>query len=54
MADPPGVAKGSADEALAAIRDHFGRIRLGSIALTIDERRIVQRDVTERRRLSPT
>jgi hypothetical protein len=45
------VAAGS-EEALAAIRDHLERIRFGSIALTIHEGRIVQLDVTEKKRLT--
>ena len=46
-----GVASGS-DEAIAAIREHLQTIRFGSIALTIHEGRIVQLDVTEKRRLT--
>jgi hypothetical protein len=40
------------EEALAAIRDYLETIRFGSIALTIHEGRIVQLDVTEKRRLT--
>jgi hypothetical protein len=40
------------EEALAAIRDYLQRIRFGSIALTIHDGRIVQLDVTEKRRLT--
>lgn len=39
------------DEALAAIRDCLQTIRFGSIALTIHDGRIVQLDVTEKKRL---
>jgi hypothetical protein len=46
-----GVASGSED-AIAAIRDYLQTIRFGSIALTIHEGRIVQLDVTEKRRLT--
>jgi hypothetical protein len=42
------------DEALAAIRDCLRTIRFGSIALTIHEGRIVQLDVTEKRRVVPS
>jgi hypothetical protein len=45
------VASGSED-AIAAIRDHLKTIRFGSIALTIHEGRIVQLDVTEKKRLT--
>jgi hypothetical protein len=37
---------------LAAIREYLDTIRFGSIALTIHEGRVVQLDVTEKRRLS--
>ena len=40
------------EEALAAIRDYLKTIRFGSIALTIHDGRIVQLDVTEKRRLA--
>jgi hypothetical protein len=46
-----GVASGP-EEAIAAIRDYLQTIRFGSIALTIHEGRIVQLDVTEKRRLT--
>lgn len=39
------------EDALAAIRDCLQRIRFGSIAVTIHEGRVVQLDVTEKRRL---
>lgn len=40
------------EEALAAIRDCLQRIKFGSIAVTIHEGRVVQLDVTEKRRLA--
>jgi hypothetical protein len=56
MPDPLGSVKQSAasgpEEAIAAIRDYLQTIRFGSIALTIHEGRIVQLDVTERKRLT--
>jgi hypothetical protein len=42
----------SAEDAIAAIRDYLQTIRFGSIALTIHEGRIVQLDVTEKKRLT--
>jgi hypothetical protein len=39
------------EDALAAIREHLERIRFGSIAVTIHEGRVVQLDITEKRRL---
>lgn len=56
MPDLAGAVKQSAasgpEEALAAIRQYLQTIRFGSIALTIHEGRIVQLDVTEKRRLT--
>jgi hypothetical protein len=56
MADLAGAGKhgvaSSPEEAIAAIRDYLQKIRFGSIALTIHEGRIVQLDVTEKRRLT--
>ena len=40
------------EEALAAIKDCLRTVRFGSIALTIHDGRIVQLDVTEKKRLS--
>lgn len=41
----------SAEDALAAIREYLTQIRFGSIALTIHDGKVVQLDVTEKRRL---
>ena len=51
VAPRAGIASGP-EEALAAIRDYLQTIRFGSIALTIHEGRVVQLDVTEKRRLA--
>jgi len=40
------------EAALATIREHLENIRFGSIALTIHDGRIVQLEVTEKRRLA--
>ena len=56
MPDLLGAARNAGvsnpEEAIAAIRDYLQTIRFGSIALTIHEGRIVQLDVTEKRRLT--
>ena len=56
MPDPVGAFKKSGasgpEDAIAAIRDCLQTIRFGSIALTIHDGRIVQLDVTEKRRLT--
>jgi hypothetical protein len=58
MPDLVGSARNNAasnpEEAIAAIRDYLQTIRFGSIALTIHEGRIVQLDVTEKKRLTAT
>jgi hypothetical protein len=39
------------DEAVRAILDSIGRIRFGSISITLHEGKVVQLDITEKRRL---
>lgn len=41
----------SIDAALSEIRAHLERLKYGSIAVTIHEGKVVQLDVTEKRRL---
>jgi hypothetical protein len=56
MADPVlravPMSPAPTEDALAAIREYLDRIRFGSIALTIHEGKIVQMEVTEKRRLA--
>lgn len=40
------------DDALSAIREYLARLRFGSIEITVHDGRIVQLDVTEKRRLA--
>jgi hypothetical protein len=40
------------DDTLAAIREYLQNIRFGSIALTIHDGKVVQLEVTEKRRLT--
>ena len=47
-ASAPAVA----ENALATIREQLSRLRFGSIAITVHDGRIVQLDVTEKRRLA--
>jgi hypothetical protein len=49
---PAGRPSAPIDAALATIRDCLENVRFGSIALTIHEGRIVQLEVTEKRRLT--
>lgn len=46
----PGSAR--VEAALATIREYLENVRFGSIALTIHDGRIVQLEVTEKRRLA--
>jgi hypothetical protein len=54
MPQPLGasLAPADPDEALAAVRATLHRIQFGSIAITVHEGRIVQLDITEKRRLA--
>lgn len=42
----------SLGDALQVVKEHLDRIRFGSIALTIHDGKIVQLDITEKRRLT--
>lgn len=54
MPQPLGapLAPADPDDALAAVRATIQRIRFGSIAITVHEGRVVQLDITEKRRLA--
>ncbi|HEX8639767.1 MAG TPA: YezD family protein [Allosphingosinicella sp.] len=53
MTHPAGAAvSAQPDDALAAIRDYLLKLRFGSIEITVHDGRIVQLDVTEKRRLA--
>jgi len=41
------------DESLASVRESLEGLRFGSVSLTVHEGRIVQIDVTEKKRLFP-
>jgi hypothetical protein len=52
---PAGAARTQptpTEEAISAIRDYLKSMRFGSIALTVHDGKIVQLDVTEKRRLA--
>lgn len=52
--NPPGPDPNQhIEESLASIREALTGLRFGSIQLTIHEGRVVQIDVTEKRRLKP-
>ena len=42
------------EEALDAIREHLGRVRFGSLAITLHDGAIVQLEVTEKHRFAST
>lgn len=49
---PKSCSTAPVDAALATIREYLENVRFGSIALTIHDGRIVQLEVTEKRRLA--
>jgi hypothetical protein len=51
MALPHGETS-QIEDALAAVRDYLQKLKFGSIAITVHEGRIVQFDVTEKRRFA--
>ncbi|MBU6268639.1 MAG: DUF2292 domain-containing protein [Sphingomonadales bacterium] len=53
-ADPPSPdAARLLDESLASVREALAGLRFGSVTLTIHDGRVVQIDVTEKKRLRP-
>lgn len=54
--DPPPLTPDAArqlEESLASVREALSGLRYGSISLTVHEGRVVQIDVTEKKRLKP-
>lgn len=55
MTDPPNdpdLARGL-EESLASVREALSGLRFGSVTLTIHDGRVVQIDITEKKRLRP-
>lgn len=56
----PGQPRGDIDaverleQSIASVRDALSGLRFGSVSMTVHEGRVVQIDVTEKRRLKPT
>ncbi|NLR70218.1 YezD family protein [Novosphingobium sp. ERN07] len=49
----PGDAERHLEESLASVREALTGLRYGAVQLTVHEGRVVQIDVTEKRRLKP-
>lgn len=49
-----GDADRHIDESLSSVREALTGLRFGMVALTVHEGRVVQIDVTEKKRLKPT
>ncbi|HQS98172.1 MAG: hypothetical protein B7X90_02690 [Novosphingobium sp. 17-62-19] len=49
----PGDGNDHLDESLASVREALTGLRYGAVQLTVHEGRVVQIDVTEKRRLKP-
>ncbi len=47
----PDDAQRLLDESLASVREALAGLRFGTVALTVHEGRVVQIDVTEKRRI---
>ncbi|HZF46641.1 MAG TPA: YezD family protein [Sphingomonadaceae bacterium] len=50
-ARPVSDAQRRLEEGLASVRDALASLRFGSVSITVHEGRVVQIDVTEKRRL---
>jgi len=51
---PPADAQRHLEESLASVREALTGLRFGTVALTVHEDRVVQIDVTEKKRLKPS
>ena len=51
---PPPASVPTLDENLQSIHEALARIQFGTVLVTVHEGRIVQIDVTEKKRLKPT
>lgn len=49
----PADAERHLEESLASVREALTGLRFGTVALTVHEGRVVQIDVTEKKRLKP-
>lgn len=56
MTTPPlsNDAERHLEESLASVREALTGLRFGTVALTVHEGRVVQIDVTEKKRLKPS
>ena len=52
MPTMPGAAPADADDAVSQVRELLRKLRYGAIAITVHDGRVVQLDVTEKRRLA--
>lgn len=48
--DPSGIAH---ERALDRVREALGKLRFGTVTITVHEGRVVQVDVTEKHRIDP-
>jgi hypothetical protein len=53
-APAPNDAERHLEESIASVREALTGLRFGMVALTVHEGRVVQIDVTEKKRLKPT
>jgi hypothetical protein len=53
-AAPQGDAQRHLEESIASVREALTGLRFGTVLLTVHEGRVVQIDVTEKKRLKPT
>jgi hypothetical protein len=53
-AAPHSAAQRQLEESIASVREALTGLRFGTVLLTVHEGRVVQIDVTEKKRLKPT
>jgi Uncharacterized small protein len=50
----PGDAQRLLEESLSSVREALSSLKFGNVSLTVHEGRVVQIDVTEKKRLKPS
>lgn len=50
----PGDAQRLLEESLSSVREALSGLKFGNVSLTVHEGRVVQIDVTEKKRLKPS
>lgn len=53
ISSPPPPSADAIEESISSVREALAGLRYGTVSLTVHEGRVVQIDVTEKKRLKP-